>query len=105
MATKLAPKEPKVAEVDVVDVDIQAEEIDEIALKIGALVIHIPAKVEDWPAVALQHAANGEIYPAITGAMRPGEVRAFDRLRLTTDQILAVWQAFSKKAGLGSAGE
>lgn len=105
MATKEAPQEPKVVEADVVDVDIQTDEIDEIALKIGRLLVHIPAKVEDWPAFALQHAANGEIYPALVGAMRPGEVRAFERLRLTTDQILAVWQAFSKKAGLGSAGE
>gem|GEM_PF-6485813 len=105
MTTKKADEAAEPVVTAPVDVDIQVGDIDEIALKIGSLTIHLPARVEDWPASALQHAADGAIYPALVGAMRPSEVKAFERLRLTTPQVLEVWGAFSRTAGLGSTGE
>lgn len=88
-----------------VDVAVQTDDVDEIEINIAGTRIHLPARIEDWPAEATSLIAQGEFYGAIKVAMRPVELTRFQRLRLTLASVLDVWNAYAKAAGLGSAGE
>jgi hypothetical protein len=102
----MAPNEkPTDAKPAAVSVNVLADELDEIEIDLSGTKVHLPARIDDWPAEATEHLSEGRVYAAIKAAMRPAELTAFNRLRLTLTQVGEVFTAYAKAAGLTSSGE